>query len=251
MTLADQHPTFALLPTTNTTDDDDEMRPALLFLSSSAYSCSSPLLRSFTRVGVNLGLSINACARTSQPKPASLRRLLTQAAFHTPKRTRPPSTAWRSGRRRIGATTLFAAANGAALGTAAFVTLSEKGDGDDDKTAESRMLEVSRAEIAKKVDDDDHGFSGLRHRIVLFVDLFIWEPICTGFRFLHLAAIFIPVIITVPVMWFGRRQPDRGNETSGTLWWYGFLVKAMEWAGPAFIKVGAVAVMAWYRMTQF
>lgn len=99
------------------------------------------------------------------------------------------------------------------------------------------MLEASRAEIAKKVDDDDRGFSRLRHRIVLFIDLFVWEPICTGVRFLHLAAIFIPVIITVPVIWFGRRQPDRGNETSGTLWWYGFLVKAMEWAGPAFIKV--------------
>ena len=131
----------------------------------------------------------------------------------------------------------MAVANGAALGTAAFVTLSETDNGESEHTAESRMLEVSRAEIAKKVDHDDRGFSGLRHRLVLFVDLFVWEPLCTGFRFLHLAVIFIPVIVTIPVIWFGRRQPDRDNETSGTLWWYGFLVKSMEWAGPAFIKV--------------
>jgi aarF domain-containing kinase len=140
-----------------------------------------------------------------------------------------------------GARTLLAASNGA-LGTAVFVELSQKDNQDTDETGERRMLSVSREEIKKKVDDDDTGFSRLRHQVVLFLDLYIWEPICTGLRFLQLAAIFVPVILTVPAIWVGPRQPDRDNERSGTLWWYGFLVKAMEWAGPAFIKVDRHAV---------
>ena len=99
------------------------------------------------------------------------------------------------------------------------------------------MLEMSRAEIAKDLDENERGLSRLQHKIVLFLDLYIWEPLCTGVRFLHLAVIFVPVIFAVPIMWFGRRQKDRDNERTGTLLWYGFLVKAMEWAGPAFIKV--------------
>ncbi|KAK7708008.1 hypothetical protein SLS64_006830 [Diaporthe eres] len=100
------------------------------------------------------------------------------------------------------------------------------------------MLQASRKEISKKVDDDDRGLSRLRHKVVYFLDVYVWEPLCTGFRFFHLALIFVPVILAVPAMWIGRRQKDRNNERAGTLWWYGFLVKGMEWAGPAFIKLG-------------
>jgi aarF domain-containing kinase len=117
------------------------------------------------------------------------------------------------------------------------VQLSEEDNDGTEQTAEKRMLQVSREEIRKKVDDDDTGLRRIRHHIVLFLDLYIWEPLCTGVRFLQLAAIFVPVVLTVPVMWIGKRQPDHDNERSGTLWWYGFLVQAMEWAGPAFIKV--------------
>lgn len=134
----------------------------------------------------------------------------------------------------------MAASGGAALGTAAFVKLSEDEGDASGQTVELRMLEASRAEIAKELDADDRGFSRLRHRIVLFLDLYIWEPLCTGTRFLHLAAIFVPVLLAVPVIWFGKRQEDRDNERSGTLLWYSFLVKGMEWAGPAFIKVRMV-----------
>lgn len=131
---------------------------------------------------------------------------------------------------------LLAAANGAALGTAAFVAISEKDEGSG-QTAEKRMLEISRAEIAKEVGENDRGLFRLGHKIILFLDLYVWEPLCTGVRFLHLAAIFVPVILAVPVMWLGKRQKDHDNERSGTLLWYRFLVQGMEWAGPAFIKV--------------
>lgn len=135
--------------------------------------------------------------------------------------------------------TLQASAGAAGLGAAAFVELSQRENGDGDKeTGEHRMLALSREEIAKGIDDDDTGMRRVWHEVVLFLDLYVWEPICTGIRVLHLAAIFIPVIISVPAIWFGRRDPERDNERSGTLWWYGFLVKSMELSGPAFIKLG-------------
>lgn len=115
--------------------------------------------------------------------------------------------------------------------------LSEKDNGGTEQTAESRMLAASREEIAKQIDDDERGFERFRHTVVLFLDLYIWEPLCTGFRFLHLVLIFVPVIVTVPVIWCGKRDKTRNNERPGTLWWYAFLVQSMERAGPAFIKV--------------
>ena len=99
------------------------------------------------------------------------------------------------------------------------------------------MLQASRDEIERKVDNDEQGFLRFRHEVVLFLDLYIWEPISTGLRFLHLVFIFVPVIVTVPALWIGRRDKKRDNERSGTLWWYWFLVKSMERAGPVFIKV--------------
>lgn len=132
---------------------------------------------------------------------------------------------------------MIASVHGAALGTAAFIKLSEKDNEGTDQTAEGRMLEVSREEIEKKKDQTSRGFTKFRHNVVYYLDLWIWEPLCTGVRFLNLVVIFVPVIISVPAIWIGNRQPDRDDERSGTLWWYGFLVQAMEWAGPAFIKV--------------
>ncbi|KAI1380245.1 ABC1 family protein [Hypoxylon crocopeplum] len=132
---------------------------------------------------------------------------------------------------------LRATAN-AALGTAAFVKLSEKDNGDAEDTAEGRMLEVSREELKKTVDDDERGLYRVGHKIILFFDVYFWEPLCTGVRFVELFCIFIPVILAVPAIWIGSRQTNRDNERSGTLWWYSFLVKSMERAGPAFIKLG-------------
>lgn len=122
------------------------------------------------------------------------------------------------------------------LSPAAFVALSEEDTGDG-KTPEEHMLEASRAEIAKEIPEDVHGLRRVWKAIYLFVDTLIVEPIATTFRFLHLVIIFVPVIGTMPLIWLGRRQKNRDSERSGTLWWYSFLVRSMERAGPAFIKV--------------
>lgn len=123
-----------------------------------------------------------------------------------------------------------------ALTPAAFVTLSEEENGDG-KTGEEHMLAASRAEIEKTLPDNIHGLRRAWRGLILFLDNYIYEPVATGFRFLHLVMIFVPVIVSVPAVWLGRRRRDRDNERSGTLWWYGFLVHGMERAGPAFIKV--------------
>ena len=122
------------------------------------------------------------------------------------------------------------------LSPAAFVALSEEDTGDG-KTPEEHMLKASRAEIAKEIPEDVHGLRRVWKAVYIFVDTFIVEPIATTFRFLHLVIIFVPVIGTMPLIWLGRRQKTRDNERSGTLWWYSFLVRSMERAGPAFIKV--------------
>jgi aarF domain-containing kinase len=120
----------------------------------------------------------------------------------------------------------------------AFVTLATT-DQHDDKTGEEHMLEASREELAEqRVPQRLREGSKVRRALYLFVDMYIFEPIATGLRFLHLVFIFVPVIVAVPAIWFGRRIPDRDNERTGTLWWYGFLVSSMERAGAAFIKLG-------------
>lgn len=59
---------------------------------------------------------------------------------------------------------------------------------------------------------------------------------------MHLAVIFLPVMVTAPALFFGARDPNRDDEKAGALWWYAFLVRQMESAGPTFIKVRNIAV---------
>lgn len=130
----------------------------------------------------------------------------------------------------------------AALTPGAFLKLAKEGDGNE-KTGELQMLEVSRKEAQQSVAvaEDARGVSRLRQSLFVFWYCCIYEPIATGLRFAHLVIIFLPVIVTLPAVWFGPRNKDRNGLRTGTLWWYGFLVKSMERAGPAFIKVSLVS----------
>ncbi|EME77360.1 uncharacterized protein MYCFIDRAFT_217057 [Pseudocercospora fijiensis CIRAD86] len=149
--------------------------------------------------------------------------------FHNARRTfRPPPAPVKGG-------TLLLAA----LSPAAFVSIAEDDeDNNDGKTHEEHMLEISRREIEEYVPETLRNSKKVRVGLWKFLDTWIYEPIATTFRFFHLVIIFVPVIATVPVMWFGARQKDKDGERSGTLWWYGFLVSSMERAGAAFIKLG-------------
>lgn len=75
----------------------------------------------------------------------------------------------------------------------------------------------------------------LLSRIRRFFVVWIWEPILTTRRFVHLFVIFVPVILTSPALLFGEVQGKKGSN-SGAIWWYDFLVGSLQRAGPTFIK---------------
>lgn len=82
------------------------------------------------------------------------------------------------------------------------------------------------------------------------------EPVSTLGRFLYLCMLFIPVFAASPMLLIGSRNgkkvlsrrdrifkhrrarftEDEG-ERWGALWWYDFLIRQMQKAGPTFIKV--------------
>jgi aarF domain-containing kinase len=65
----------------------------------------------------------------------------------------------------------------------------------------------------------------------------IWNPIRTGLRFVQLFVLFLPVIISAPMLLVGAPDAKYFDEKWGALWWYGLLVRQMQAAGPTFIKV--------------
>ncbi|CEL02426.1 Putative Mitochondrion protein [Aspergillus calidoustus] len=159
------------------------------------------------------------------PPPPSCRRFTSRSSC--PQRLRPI----RLGRApRIGAVLIAAMAPGA------FVQLAENKE--DGKTGERTMLEASRQEIKDDILEKTQGTLGLESPALACWTYYIYDTIATGFRFVHLVVIFLPVILTAPTIWLGKRIKDRDGTRTGTLWWYRFLVRAMERAGPAFIKLG-------------
>jgi len=172
------------------------------------------------------------CFRQGLPRPAVIRRAVHASAagrlFATP-RFRGSSIRW--------AGVATGAATGAALSPLALVALGNDEADSGDTTHEEAMLAESRRELAAQVPKALQHSTRYRRGLYLLIEAYIIEPIATGLRFLHLVALFVPVLVTIPVIWLGARQVHRGNERSGTLWWYGHLVLSMERAGAAFIKV--------------
>ncbi|KAI9486245.1 MAG: ABC1 family protein [Benjaminiella poitrasii] len=75
----------------------------------------------------------------------------------------------------------------------------------------------------------------LCQRLLVFLDDWVLEPLLTLRRLAHILILFSPVVVTAPVVFLGSRID--AQERSGTLWWYEFLAKQMERAGPTFIKL--------------
>jgi aarF domain-containing kinase len=65
----------------------------------------------------------------------------------------------------------------------------------------------------------------------------IIEPVLTARRFVFLVIIFMPVILSSPMLLVGRPQKKLEGDRWGAIWWYKFLVRQMARAGPTFIKV--------------
>lgn len=74
-------------------------------------------------------------------------------------------------------------------------------------------------------------------KILAALSKWIWEPLCTLFRFGELLVIFMPVLLVMPITLLGFRHED-GGDRSGAMLWYRYLTWSMELAGPSFIKLG-------------
>lgn len=109
-----------------------------------------------------------------------------------------------------------------------------------EKTTEQLMLEESDLEREElwMVSKDQPLIFRVYRNIQVFVVNWVIEPLATGFRFITLVTIFVPVILAVPLCCLGSRIPEKSNERKGVIMWYAFLIKSMENAGPTFIKVG-------------
>lgn len=79
-----------------------------------------------------------------------------------------------------------------------------------------------------------------------------YNPVATCLRFLHLALLFGPVLITFPAVLVGPKVLSNMNrfdniieddntsssrDRIGAIWWFKYLTWTMEMAGPSFIKV--------------
>ncbi|ORE04948.1 ABC1-domain-containing protein [Rhizopus microsporus var. microsporus] len=91
-------------------------------------------------------------------------------------------------------------------------------------------------EIAEANYESEYLIVRLCLRVVKLLDDWIIEPVLTLRRLAHILILFIPIVLTAPSVYFGKYNPIEG-ERSGTLWWFDFLAKQMERAGPTFIKL--------------
>lgn len=98
-------------------------------------------------------------------------------------------------------------------------------------------------------------------RVVRILRSHVLEPLLTARRFLYLCFLFVPVLVTAPMLLIGSPgsgEPKRKRSVSkyerklkrrrsrfgegegerwGAVWWYNFMVRQMQRAGPTFIKV--------------
>lgn len=126
----------------------------------------------------------------------------------------------------------------ASLTPGAFLKLAKDDEDGDGKTGEMQMLEISRQELQRSATEKVQNLPPMLQSFVIFWNYYVYDTVATGCRFVHLVVVFLPVILAAPAVWLGRRIEGRRGTRTGTLWWYNFLVKSMERAGPTFIKVG-------------
>lgn len=99
---------------------------------------------------------------------------------------------------------------------------------------ELQKLEPSKRRVIRILD-----------RILDWLDRWFLEPLLVCRRFFHVILLFAPIVICVPIVFIGERQPDEQDERSGTLLWFDLIMTQMERAGPTFIKV--ISYSPWSR----
>lgn len=117
-------------------------------------------------------------------------------------------------------------------------------------TREEVLYQASQRDIErkKKAITSNSSIGKAFEKVIYYARIYIYEPLSTCFRFIHLFVLFGPVLLSFPMVLFGSKasygttSPDKitsgsSRERSGARLWYKFLTWAMEQAGPSFIKV--------------
>ncbi|KAI9599422.1 ABC1 family-domain-containing protein [Syncephalis fuscata] len=86
-------------------------------------------------------------------------------------------------------------------------------------------------------DEIDKPNNSLLSKVGHQLDALLIEPIMTSWRFLQLVVIFLPCIVTIPLLICTNSLTDTTAESKWKVWWYDLLARQMERAGPSFIKL--------------
>ncbi|KAG5418696.1 hypothetical protein I9W82_003414 [Candida metapsilosis] len=78
------------------------------------------------------------------------------------------------------------------------------------------------------------------YRTAFFLQDYLIDPVVTFTRFIELSCLFLPVLLSSPICWFGRkhRNADGVMVRTGATLWYRYLRWSAEQAGASFIKLG-------------
>lgn len=99
------------------------------------------------------------------------------------------------------------------------------------------FVELQNQESQTLILSPDEEDLSLVRKLSQFWEDYFWEPLLTARRFVHLFIIFMPVLLSSPMVLIGHPEARYRGDKWGAVWWYGQLVSAMERAGPTFIKV--------------
>lgn len=124
------------------------------------------------------------------------------------------------------------------------------------ETREQGLIRASQQELANSARGATNTNSSMLYSwynsIVHNFYLYFYNPVATCLRFIQLAALFGPVLVSFPVVMLGPRitsgmyrfdglvsddSSPASKERMGAIMWYKYLTWTMEMAGPSFIKV--------------
>lgn len=118
------------------------------------------------------------------------------------------------------------------------IVLNEKLESDPQaETYEMGLYSTSQNELKTERERKKKGHFGWLYSFKLYLQKYLWEPIVTFGRFVELMLLFSPVILALPICYFGRRDAE-SSERSGTILWYKYIKFTAEMAGASFIKLG-------------
>ncbi|KAF9322046.1 hypothetical protein BG003_008237 [Podila horticola] len=97
----------------------------------------------------------------------------------------------------------------------------------ENSVKEARPIPLLKSELVHEIQRPSF-LRRLKQYLEDMLEDYVVHPVLTIWRFGVLMVIFMPLILTVPAVFIGKRKADRDDERSGTLWWYSLLLS--QWA---------------------